>query len=278
MAIVMLDPNVATFFSFVGRGGANTGIISLRLKPRPQRPNRMSIDEVMDRLRPQLSAIPGLRVSLQNPPPICLGGRQANSQYQYTLQSGDTKTLYAASDALLQKLRTLPGLVDVNTDLLMKNPTLAVDVDRERAASLGLTAQQVEDALFSAYATRQVSTIYAPNNAYQVIMELAPEFQKDPHALSMVYVRASSGQLVPLSSVARFSTTIGPTVVNHSGQLPSVTLSFNLKPGYSLGQAVNDIEKTAKATLPSSVTTSFQGTAQAFQSSLQGIAVLLHVV
>jgi HAE1 family hydrophobic/amphiphilic exporter-1 len=231
----------------------------------------------MDHLRPQLSAIPGLRVSLQNPPPIRLGGRQANSQYQYTLQSGDTKTLYAASDALLQKLRALPGLSDVNTDLLMKNPTLAVDVDRDRAASLGLTAQQVEDALFSAYATRQVSTIYAPNNAYQVIMELDPQFQKDPQALSLVYVRASSGQLVPLSTIARFSTTIGPTVVNHSGQLPSVTLSFNLKPGTSLGDAVTQIEKVAKATLPASVSTSFQGTAQAFQSSLQGLGLLLLV-
>jgi HAE1 family hydrophobic/amphiphilic exporter-1 len=277
MDIVIKDPNVATFFSFVGRGGSNTGIISLRLKARPERPGRMSIDQVMDHLRPQLSAIPGLRVSLQNPPPIRLGGRQANSQYQYTLQSSDTKTLYAASQTLLDKMRALPGLLDVNTDLLMKNPTLAVDVDRERAASLGLTAQQIEDALFSAYATRQVSTIYAPNNAYQVIMELAPEFQKDPQALSMVYVRASSGQLVPLSSIAKFSTTIGPTVVNHSGQLPSVTLSFNLKPGTSLGDAVDAIEKTAKGTLPSSVTTSFQGTAQAFQSSLQGLGVLLLV-
>jgi HAE1 family hydrophobic/amphiphilic exporter-1 len=277
MDIVLKDPSVATFFSFVGRGGSNTGTISLRLKPRSERPHRMSIDEVMDRLRPQLSAIPGFRVSLQNPPPIRLGGRQANSQYQYTLQSGDTKTLYASSEELLQKMRALPGLVDVNTDLLMKNPTLAVDVDRDRAASLGLTAQQVEDALFSAYATRQVSTIYAPNNAYQVIMELAPEFQRNPQALSMVYVRASSGQLVPLSSVAKFTTTIGPTTVNHSGQLPSVTISFNLKPGTSLGDAVAEIEKTAKATLPSSVTTSFQGTAQAFQSSLQGLGVLLLV-
>src|SRR2546430_5638611 len=186
MEIVMHDPNVATFFSFVGRGGSNTGIISLRLKPKGER--KMSIDQVMDNLRPKLSAIPGLRVSLQNPPPIRLGGRQANSQYQYTLQSSDTKTLYAASQTLLEKLRQLPGLIDVNTDLLMKNPTLVVDVDRERAASLGLTAQQVEDALFSAYATRQVSTIYAPNNAYQVIMELDPEFQKDPQELSLIYV------------------------------------------------------------------------------------------
>jgi HAE1 family hydrophobic/amphiphilic exporter-1 len=274
MEIVSKDPSVATFFSFVGRGGSNTGTISLRLKPKSERP---PIDEVMNKLRPQLSAIPGLRVSLQNPPPIRLGGRQANSQYQYTLQSTDTDTLYAASQTMLEKLRELPGLQDVNTDLLMKNPTLTVDVDRDRAAALGLNVQQVEDALFSAYATRQVSTIYAPNNTYQVIMELDPQFQSNPQALSMIYVRAASGQLVPLNTLAKFNTTIGPTAVNHSGQLPSVTLSFNLKPGYSLGQAVADIGKTAGGALPSSVTTSFQGTAQAFQSSLQGLGLLLLV-
>ena len=272
MDIVLRDTRVATFFSFVGRSGANTGIISLRLVPKSQR--SASIDQIMDELRPKLTAIPGLRVSLQNPPPIRLGGRQVNSQYQYTLQSTDTSTLYSASQTLLEKMRKLPGLVDVNTDLLMKNPTLVVDVDRERAASLGLNAQQVEDALFSAYATRQVSTIYAPNNAYQVILELDPQYQANPQALSMLYVRASSGQLVPLSTVAKFTPAFGPTTVNHSGQLPSVTISFNLKPGYSLGAAVSDVNNLAKA-LPSSVTTSFQGTAQAFQSSLQGLGVLL---
>jgi HAE1 family hydrophobic/amphiphilic exporter-1 len=273
MAIVEKDPRVATFFSFVGRGGAaNSGIISLRLIPKSQ---RVGIDQVMDDLRPKLNAIPGLRVSLQNPPPIRLGGRQANSQYQYTLQSTDTATLYTSSQNLLEKMRKLPGLIDVNTDLLMKNPMLMVDVDRERAASLGLTVAQVEDALYSSYATRQVSTIYAPNNAYQVILELDPQFQANPQALSMLYVRSTSGQLVPLNALAKFRTTFGPLAVNHSGQLPSVTLSFNLKPGMSLGQAVADIDRLAKQTLPSTVTTSFQGTAQAFQSSLQGLGLLL---
>ncbi|MGZ4809766.1 MAG: efflux RND transporter permease subunit, partial [Thermoanaerobaculia bacterium] len=274
MNIVARDPNVATFFSFVGRGGAaNTSIISLRLVPKADR--KATIDQVMDGLRPKLNAIPGLRVSLQNPPPIRLGGRQANSQYQYTLQSSDTVALYASSQTLLEKMRKIPGLVDVNTDLLMKNPTLSVDIDRDRAASLGLSMNQVEDALYSAYATRQVSTIYAPNNAYQVIMELDPEFEANPAALSMLYVRASSGQLVPLSALARFTTSYGPLAVNHSGQLPSVTLSFNLKPGVALGDAVTQIEQTAKQTLPSGVSTSFQGTAQAFQSSLKGLGILL---
>jgi hydrophobic/amphiphilic exporter-1 (mainly G- bacteria), HAE1 family len=275
MDIVSQDPNVATYFSFVGggRGATNQSVISLRLVPKSER--KMTIDQVMDNLRPKLSAIPGLRVSLQNPPPIRLGGRQTNSQYQYTLQSSDTNVLYASSQAMLEKMRKIPGLIDVNTDLLMKNPTLNVDVDRERAASLGLNVQQVEDALFSAYATRQVSTIYAPNNAYQVIMELAPQFEANPAALSMLYVRSNSGQLVPLSTVAKFTQSFGPMAVNHSGQLPSVTLSFNLKPGVSLGQAVNAIDAAAKTTLPQSVTTSFQGTAQAFQSSLQGLGLLL---
>jgi HAE1 family hydrophobic/amphiphilic exporter-1 len=274
MKIVERDPNVATFFSFVGRGGAaNSSVISLRLVPKSKR--KMSIDEVMASLRPKLNVIPGLRISLQNPPPIRLGGRQANSQYQYTLQATDTNTLYAGSEALLGKMRKLPGLTDVNSDLFMKNPTVIVDVDRDRAASLGLTAQQVEDALYSAYATRQVSTIYAPTNAYQVIMELDPRFEANPQALSLLYVRASSGELVPLSTVASFKTSYGPLAINHSGQLPSVTISFNTKPGYSLGEAVNDINNVAKSTLPASVTTSFQGTAQAFQSSLQGLGLLL---
>src|SRR5205814_2349033 len=172
-------------------------------------------------------------------------------------------------------MRKLPGLIDVNTDLLMKNPTLIVDVDRDRAAALGLNLAQVEDALFSAYATRQISTIYAPNNAYQVIMELDPQFEANPQALSMLYVHSSSGELVPLSTLAKFRTTLGPLAVNHSGQLPSVTISFNTKPGYSLGEAVKDIDQVAKTTLPSGVSTSFQGTAQAFQSSLQGLGLLL---
>ena len=276
MNIVAKDPNVATFFSFCGRGGtANTGIISLRLVPKSER--KASIDDVMNGLRPKLNAIPGLRVSLQNPPPIRLGGRAASSQYQYTLQSVDTKMLYSASQALLDTMRKMAGLIDVNTDLLMKNPTLVIDVDRERAAALGLTAQQVEDALFSAYATRQISTIFASNNAYQVILELEPQYQANPDALAMLYLRAASGQLVPLSTLAKFNRTFGPMTVNHSGQLPSVTISFNTKPGYSLGEAVNAIDKIAKTTLPSGVSTSFQGTAQAFQSSLQGLGILLIV-
>jgi len=274
MNIVNGDKNIATFFSFVGRGSsANSSVISTRLVPKSQR--KMTIDEVMASLRKKLSVIPGIRVSLQNPPPIRLGGRTANAQYQYTLQASDTDVLYPASEALLEKMRKMPGLTDVSTDLFMKNPTLTVDVDRDRAAALGLNLQQVEDALYSAYATRQISTIYAPTNAYQVIMEVDPRYEANPQALSFMYVRSSSGQLVPLSTVAKFTKAFGPLAVNHSGQLPSVTISFNTKPDYSLGEAVNDITKIARQTLPSSINTSFQGTAQAFQSSLQGLGILL---
>ncbi|HEY2829548.1 MAG TPA: efflux RND transporter permease subunit, partial [Thermoanaerobaculia bacterium] len=183
MDIVNADKNIAAFFSFVGRGSsANSSVISTRLVPKSER--KMTIDEVMASLRKKLSVIPGIRVSLQNPPPIRLGGRSANAQYQYTLQASDTRTLYPASEALLEKMRKMPGLTDVSTDLFMKNPTLSVDVDRDRAAALGLNLQQVEDALYSSYGTRQISTIYAPTNAYQVIMEVDPRYQANPQALS----------------------------------------------------------------------------------------------
>ena len=273
MAIVAKDPRVAAYFSFAGRGGgSNTGIISLRLKPKDERD---SIDKIMADLRPKLNAIPGLRVSLQNPPPIRLGGRQGNASYQYTMSSGDTDTLYDSAEKMTQAMRKTPGFEDVTSDLQLKNPTLGVEIDRDRAASLGLTMQQVEDALYTSYGTRQISTIYAPNNAYQVIMELDPKYQANPEALSLLYVRTGAGDLVPLSTLAKFVPTSGPSTVNHSGQLPSVTISFGLRPGLSLGEAVKQIDAIAKTTLPQSVSTSFQGTAQAFQSSMQGLGLLL---
>jgi HAE1 family hydrophobic/amphiphilic exporter-1 len=270
-AIVSKDPNVAAFFSAIR--GANSGIISMRLVPRKQR--KLSADELIAVMRPKFAAIPGVRASLQNPPPIRLGGRGSQSLYQYTLQGPDTDVLYQASGKMLETMRALPGFVDVNTDLLIRNPQVSVDIDRDRAASYGLTAQQIEDALFSAYATRQVSTMYAPTNSYQVIMEVDPEYERDMGALSMLYVRAASGELVPLSAFAKITSSVGPLAVNHSGQTPSVTISFNLKPGVSLGDAVVEINDAVRKTLPASITTSFQGTAQAFQSSMQGLGMLL---
>src|SRR5438132_1664054 len=272
--IVIHEPGVATFFSSCGsRGASNTGIISIRTIPKRER--NVTIDQMIASLRGKLNKIPGIRAYVSNPPPIRLGGRLGNSNYQFTMSGADTKALYPASQAMLDKMRQMSGLTDVATDLQLKNPTLTVDIDRDRAAALGLNMLQVEDALYSAYGTRQISTIYAPNNEYQVIMELKPEFEDEPAALNMLYVRTNSGQLIPLNAVARLVPSFGPLAVNHSGQLPSVTNSFNLKPGVSLGDAVNQIDATAKKTLPSSVSTSYQGTAQAFQSSLQGLGLLL---
>lgn len=273
-AIVAKDPNVAAFFSSCGGfRNSNAGQISIRLKPRDQR--ELSADEIIAKLRPQINAIPGLRCYLQNPPPISLGGRQARALYQYTLQSPDTAELYPAAQSLLEKVRKLPGFLDVASDLQITNPQVMVDIDRDRAASYGLSVQQIEDALYSAYGTRQISQIYAPNNEYQVILEVDPRYQKDPGELSMLYVRAASGELVPLSAFGRLTQNVGPLTVNHSGQLPSVTISFNLKPGYSIGEAVDQINQLGRQNLPATIVTSFQGTAQAFQSSLQGLGILL---
>jgi len=271
-AIVQQDPNVQEFMSSAGaRGatGANQGIIFMHLKPRNQR--ALSAEE----LRPKLSGIPGMRVYLSVPPPIRIGGVLTKAAYQYTLQDADTKELYRVAPILEQKMRSLKGLQDVNSDLQLKNPQVEVNIDRDKAASLGVTPAAVEDALYTAYGSRQISTIYAPTNEYQVIMELLPEYQADPSAMQFVYVRSSSGALVPLSAVASLTTDLGPLTITHSGQLPSVTLSFNLKPGTSIGDAVNEVNKLALQTLPATVATSFQGTAQAFQSSLQGLGVLL---
>jgi hydrophobic/amphiphilic exporter-1 (mainly G- bacteria), HAE1 family len=275
MDIVLKNPNVATFFARVGggRGSGNSGFISIRTVPKGERKD--SLDDIVAQLRPKLNAIPGIRVYLQIPPPINIGGRGSSSSYQYTMYSQDTRVLYPASEKMLEKMRQMPSLTDVSTDLLIKNPTVIVDIDRQKAASLGLDVMDVEDSLYSAYGTRQVSTIYATNNTYQVIMELQPEFQATPKALSLLYVRSNSGQLVPLAAVASAKPTYGPTAVNHSGQLPSVTISFAMKPGVSLGTAFDAINKEAKVTLPSTVSSNFQGTAQAFQSSLQGLGLLL---
>ncbi|MEO8055966.1 MAG: efflux RND transporter permease subunit, partial [Acidobacteriota bacterium] len=199
------------------------------------------------------------------------------AQYQFTLQASDTKDLYASAPALEEKLRGVRGLQDLNSDLQLRNPTAYLTIDRDRASALGVTPESIENALYSAYGSRQISTIYAPNNQYQVIMELLPEFQRDPSAFQLLYVRSKKGGLVPLSAITHLERTVGPLAVNHAGQLPAVTLSFNLAPGVSLGDAVAEINKIARATLPASVQTSFQGTAQAFESSQKGLGLLLLV-
>jgi HAE1 family hydrophobic/amphiphilic exporter-1 len=273
------DPDVADFMNSAGgRGGSsasNSGFFFIRLKPREER--KLTADEIVERLRPKLAMIPGLRAFVQTPPAISLGGRSTRSQYQLTLQGPDTAALYRAAPQLEAKMRELPALVDVSTDLLLKNPQINVDINRDKAASLGVSAVQIEDALYTAYGTRQISTIFTPTNQYRVIMELKPEFQQDMMDLSLLYVRSQSGQLVPLDSLVTLTPGVGPLVVNHSGQVPSVTLSFNLKQGASLGEATDGVERLAREALPAGISYSFQGTAQAFQSSMQGLGLLLIV-
>ncbi|MBI5615017.1 MAG: efflux RND transporter permease subunit [Gammaproteobacteria bacterium] len=276
-AIVRQDPNIDGFMSFVGVGGSsstmNLGRIFIRLKPRDE---RVGADAVIQELRPKLTTIPGLNVFLQNLPLIRIGGQLTKSQYQYTLQAPDTSELIQWAPKLEEKLRATRGFLDVTTDLLISNPQVNVEIDRGRAAQLGVTAQQIEDALYAAYGARQVSTILAPSNEYWVIMELQPKYQADPAALSLLYVRASGGALVPLDSLARLTRDVAPLTINHLGQLPSVTISFNLAPGMSLGEAVSEIERVRTALkVPAQITASFQGTAQAFQSSFAGMGLLL---
>ncbi len=283
--IVAQDPDIIGNSNNVGSGpgggGLNNGRLSVDLKPRDQR--KRSVDQIMAELRPKLAQVPGVRVYMVNQPPINLGGQQgARSLYQFTLQDTDTAELYKYAPILEQKVRELPGIEDVSSDLQIKNPQVMVAMDRDKISALGLSVNQVETALYNAYGTRQVSQIYAPNNQYQVILQVAPEFQRDPAALSMLYVRsanipagATMGPLIPLNTVATMKTDAGPLTVSHTGQLPSVTISFNLKPGTALGDAVDQIKAAAAATVPSTISTMFQGTAQAFQDSLKGLGLIL---
>ena len=275
-AIVAKDPNVLDFMSAVGAGGpngtSNQGRMFIHLVPRGKR--RLTADGVIRELQPKLSRVPGMRVYLVNPPVISVAARTSKSQYQFTLQSSDVQTLYPASSDLLQRLQQLPQLQDVTSDLQIRNPQITVTIDRDRASALGVTPLQIEQALYDAYGSRQVSTIYTPNDQYWVVLELQPEHQRDLSALNQLYVAGRDNTPVPLSTVASLAPTVGPLTVNHSGQIPAVTISFNLKPGVSLGQAVDAVQRTARETLPSSITTNFAGTAQVFKSSQQGLGWL----
>jgi HAE1 family hydrophobic/amphiphilic exporter-1 len=275
--IVAQDPNVFAFTSQIGFGGgsqgSNQGSMFIEVKPLSER--KLSVDQIIEELRPKVAQVPGIRSFLVNQPPINIGGRFGRALYQFTLQDTDTEELYRWAPILEEKMKAISLIQDVNTDLQVNNPQISVDMDRDRISALGLTVNQVETAMSNSYSTRQVSQIYAPNNQYQVILGVGPEFQRDPAALSQLYVRSSSGRLIPLNTVAKVTTNTGPLTISHTGQLPSVTISFNLKPGVALGDAVNAIQQVAGNTLPSAVTTSFQGTAQAFQDSLQGLGIIL---
>ncbi len=270
MEVLANDPNVAGYTANVFGSG---GRLNVDLKPREQR--TLTADQVIEELRPKLARIPGIRVFLTNPPAIRIGGMMTRSQYQYTLQDPDTEELYRVAPGFEAALRQVEGIQDVTSDLQLRNPQINVELDRDQIAALGLTADQVELALTSAYGSRQVSQIFAPDDQYQVILQVAPQFQRDPAALSLLYVTAPGNKLVPLSTVVRTKQTVGPLSVNHTGQLPSVTLSFNLAPGVALGDAVARVQETARQTLPGTVSGSFQGTAQAFQDSMRGLGWVL---
>jgi HAE1 family hydrophobic/amphiphilic exporter-1 len=299
--IVRADRAVAYINSTVGSGGpnstANSGRMFVALKPRKERGENAA--QVIQRLRQSASVVPGIQIFFQSIQNINIGGRISKSQYQYTLQSNDTDALYRIAPDLRDKMAKIPGLLDVATDLYIKNPQVMVEVDREKAAVYGLSVDQVRQELYNAFGSRQVATIYTPANDYQVILETLPQYQNNPNDLAKIYLKTSaasgasggtslspgggvtgvgtlSGPTIPLTAVTRLVPTVGPLQVNHQGQQPAVTISFNLAPGFSLGQAVAEIQKLERdERLPATITTGFQGTAQVFQDSLKGQGILI---
>ena len=278
-AIVAADTeDVAFTLSSVGGGGGpssgNNGRLTVRLQPRSQREH---VDVIMRKLNAKVSKVPGMQTFFRNPPPISIGGRRSNSSYQISLQSADIALLYTSARQLEQKMRGLQQLEGISSDLQVGNPLVTVDIDRDRASALGVTAAQLEGALYNAYGSRQVSTIYTQTNQYQVIMELLPQYQQDVDAMSRLFVRANNGTLVPLGSMVKFTKGVGPQSIQHNGQLPAVTISFNLKPGVALGTAVELVQDEARKTLPADVTTLLSGDTQAFAQAQAGLLMLLGV-
>jgi HAE1 family hydrophobic/amphiphilic exporter-1 len=277
--IVRKQPYVEGFISFIGASGSsssmNNGRIFMRLKPRSERP---PVDQVIADLRAKVAEVPGIRVYPQVLPTIRIGGQLTKAVYQYTLQDGDLQELYHWAPILFEKLRALPGLQDVNSDLQITSPQIVVNIDRDRAGALGVTPDQIESALGAAYGSKQVSTIYTPSNQYWVMLEVDPRYQRDPTALSRLYIRSGTGRLIPLDAVATMTPGLGPLTVQHLGQLPAVTISFNTRPGVSLSDAVAQVERVQRELgVPATLNTTFQGTAQAFQDSLRGQGMLLLV-
>ncbi|MCC6210070.1 MAG: efflux RND transporter permease subunit [Burkholderiales bacterium] len=274
--VVRQDPNVEALMSFVGASSfnpaMNSGRITIALKPYGQ---RKPADQVVRELRPKLARVVGLKTFPQNVPTIRIGSL-TKSAYQYVLQGANSELLYQWAPRIEQRLRTLPGIVDVSSDLQIARPQVNVEIDREKAAAVGVSPQAIENTLGFAFGSPQVSTIYTATNQYWVILELEPRYQRDPSALGLLYVRSNSGALVPLGSVARLSYSVGPLAVTHQGQLPSVTISFDLRQGVALSQAISQINREVAAMqVPATLNGSFKGAAQAFQDSLKGMGWLL---
>jgi len=238
--------------------------------------DRKNADEIVRSLRPKLANVLGAKVFLQNVPSIRIGGQLTKSPYQYVMRSANIEELYHWAPLIEQKLRGLPGLVDVTSDLQITRPEVTVEIEREKASALGVSAQSIELALNNAYGSRQVSTIYTATNQYWVVLELAQQYQTDPSVMPLLYVRSSTGALVPLSAVAKLNHGVGPLQVTHLGQLTSVTFSFDLLPGIALSEAIGQVgEAMNELQVPATLTGSFSGTAQAFQTSLEGMGILL---
>jgi HAE1 family hydrophobic/amphiphilic exporter-1 len=317
--IIRQDPNVEGLVSTIGGqaantlGGPNLGQIVVHLKPRGDRWELAT--DIIAKLRPQLAMVPGIDVYMQNPPTVRIGGQVSKSLYQYSMQSPNREELYQASRNLKKALGEVEGLEDLTSDLEITSPQVNVEIDRDKAAALGVTANQIENAFYDAYGPRWVSTIYAPVNEYKVLLELAPEYQADPASLSLLYFKASptagqtgqagqagaaaaaatgggtpsgavggalggagntsAGTVVPLDTLARTTQVVGPQTVSHHGQLPAVTISFGLAPGASLGSVLSRVREVADQTLPQTVSGQFEGAAKAFETSLGNLAVLL---
>jgi HAE1 family hydrophobic/amphiphilic exporter-1 len=279
-AVLQADPNVLRVGAFGGGGGqglSNQGFVFAVLKPRDQR--ALNVDQTIGELGPKLMGVPGVFTFLQNPPPISVSGQFSTSVYQLTMQSTSLNDIYAWGPQLMAKMQRLPGFVDVDDqELHAASPQVVVDIERDRAQALGVTPQQVQDALYSAFGTRQVSVIYAPADQYQVILELAKKYQRTPDALSRLYVRSSNGSLVPLDAMTKITQQVRPSSISHFGQLPATTISFNLKPGFSLGNAADQVDAAIRdLRMPAGISTKFQGTVKEFQSSFQNLTVLLIV-
>jgi HAE1 family hydrophobic/amphiphilic exporter-1 len=272
--VVKSDPDVEVVGAFVP--DSNSGFVFASVKPLKER--KRSVDQIIESLRPRLFGVPGILTFLQNPPPITVGGQNSASVYQLTLQSPNLQEIYDWAPKLSAAMSKLPGFVDVNSDMQISSPQVMVDIDRDRAQALGVNPQQIQDAMFSAYGERQASVIYASSDQYSVILQVTPQDQRNPDALSKLYVRSSNGSLVPISAMARTHLQTGPLSINHFGQLPAVTISFNLRPGYSLGQAAQQVDNTiAELRIPKTISTAFQGTVKEFQNSFANLSVLLIV-
>ncbi|MFA5203880.1 MAG: efflux RND transporter permease subunit [Lentisphaeria bacterium] len=275
-ALLVKEDAVAGFMTNAGARGANggnTGRFVIHLKPRGER--RLGADALIQKLRPVMNSVPGIRSYITNPAGLQIGGRASKSQYQYTLSGPDLGELIRLSGTMMEGLRAIPGLLDITSDLQLKNRQVAVEINRDLATTLGVSVEQVETALLNAYGSRQISTIFAPQNQYQVILEVTPEYQANPAILDLLYVRSASGRLVPVKALASVRETVGPLTISHAGQLPAVTLSFNLQPGVAIGDAVARINELARRQLPATLSGTFQGQAQAFQDSLKGMNLLL---